>query len=203
MELFITLIVVPLMGFFLWNCQEKVKYRTEINRKKQKLFNLIEDLELRRSRDLGYISHAFSTVVLVENGLKEKDKLLQISLPPKIEYKPIEETFNLVSEHFEVGYRDGVRSLLININAVNEHLDNLSKKFNEVETLTIDDLTGIHSQMIPYGYLVNQLNIRKNEYIYNGMNNEELLEHTARVFGIKYHIHDIVEEELKTRIKSK
>lgn len=203
MDWFITLIVVPVIDFFRGNYQEKAKYITDIERKKEKLFILIQDLELRREQDLEYINLAYSTVVLVEKGLKEKDKLLQISLPPKIEYKPIEDAFNLVSEHFKVGYRYGVRSLLLNINAVNLHLDNLSEKFNEVEKLTIDDLRGIHSQIIPYSYLVHQLNIRKNDYIDNGMENKELQEHIVRVFGIKYHIHDIVAEELKARTKGK
>lgn len=197
MKDFIIAMITLLGGFFLWKHQERWKNRTEIERKKRKLVRLIQDLESRRENDLECINNAFSTAVLVEKCLMKKDQFITLSLPPKIEGKPIEDTFNSVIESFEFGYRAGVRALLVNIDAVNNQLDCLYEKFNQEENLTSNDLIKIHGQIIIYSYLVHELNMKKERYIYNGKSNQELLEVAAKAFGVNYHIDDIVAERLK------
>ncbi|HDZ9198923.1 TPA: hypothetical protein RUZ08_003720, partial [Vibrio cholerae] len=133
MKEFIIAMITLLGGFFLWKYQEQWKNKTEIKRKKRKLFCLIQDLESRRQKDLECISYAFSTAVLVEIGLMKKEQLRTMSLPREIEGKPIEDAFYSVIESFEYGYRDGVRALLKNIDAVNKQLGFLYEKFNPEE----------------------------------------------------------------------
>ncbi|HFG2018659.1 TPA: hypothetical protein ACGF6W_003584 [Vibrio cholerae] len=197
MKEFIIAMITLLGGFFLWKYQEQWKNKTEIKRKKRKLFCLIQDLESRRQKDLECISYAFSTAVLVEIGLMKKEQLKTMSLPREIEGKPIEDAFYSVIESFEYGYRDGVRALLKNIDAVNKQLGFLYEKFNPEEILTSNDLISIHGQIITYSYLVHELNIKKERYIYSKMSNQDLLELAAKAFGVNYHIKDIVSARLK------
>ncbi|WP_422766759.1 hypothetical protein ACOX9X_10400 [Photobacterium leiognathi subsp. mandapamensis] len=202
MKEFIIAMITLLGGFFLGKHQERWKNKAEIERQKRKLFCLIQDLESRREKDLECINDAFSTAILVEKGLMKKDQFITLSLPRKIEGKPIEDTFYSVIESFEFGYREGVRALLVNIHAVNKQLGCLYEKFNSEENLTSNDLINIHGQIITYSYLVHELNMKKERYIYNGKSNKELLDVAAKAFGVNYHIDDIVAERLKHTTKT-
>lgn len=184
-------------GFFLGKQQERWKNKTEIERQKALLFTLLQDLELRRDVDLKLINSAFSTVILVEKGLMDRKELLNIKFPRRIENKPIDEAFNSVISSFEFGFREGVRSLLVNIDAVNGHLEVIREKFGSEYVLTSDDLINIHAQMITYSYLVHQLNLCKERYTDNGIPSQELLEVAAKAFGVPYHIDEIVAERIK------
>ncbi|HFQ4844857.1 TPA: hypothetical protein ACGU2S_004574, partial [Vibrio vulnificus] len=197
MKEFIIAIVTLLGGFFLGKQQERWKSKIEIERKKKKLFCLIRDLESRRVKDLQSINSAFCSAILEEVSLINQGQFKLLSLPTKIEGKPIEDTFNSVIEDFEIGYRDGVRALLANIEAVNKQLVFIGEKFNSQIKLTSSDLNEIHGQIIIYSYLVHELNIKKERYIHNGMSNQEVLEVAAKAFDINYHIDDIVAEKLK------
>ncbi len=196
-EEFIIAIVTLLGGFFLGKKQERWKSKTEIERKKKKLFCLIRDLESRRVKDLQSINSAFCSAILEEENLINQGQFKILSLPKKIEGKPIEDTFYSVIENLEIGYRNGVRALLANIEAVNEQLVFIGEKFSSQIKLTSSDLIKIHGQIIIYSYLVHELNIKKERYIYNGMSNQEVLEVAAKAFDVNYHIDDIVAERLK------
>ncbi|KHF82037.1 hypothetical protein OA19_21035 [Vibrio vulnificus] len=87
--------------------------------------------------------------------------------------------------------------MLANIEAVNEQLVFIGEKFSSQIKLTSSDLIKIHGQIIIYSYLVHELNIKKERYIYNGMSNQEVLEVAAKAFDVNYHIDDIVAERLK------
>lgn len=139
---------------------------------------------MRRERDLKYINNAFSTVLLVEKGLINQDEDLNLLLPRKIEVKSIEDTFYSIIDSLELNYREGVRSLLINIDAINKQLDCLYGIAFSGGNYSRGDLYNIHGQIVTYSYLVHQLNFHKESYKYNGMTNQELLDNAYEAFGV-------------------
>lgn len=187
-----TVILTAIAGYIVWIYQTRVSKKERENELKERLFIFINDLELRREQDLKAVNKTFEIVVLVERGRENNSLLDSVSFPKKIDVSTLDqlsqESFHLLPER----YRAGVDALKLQAIEINKLLDSLYTKMNAKKDLTIKDVTGIHCQIIIYGYTVHQLDLLGERYILPNIPHQELLEMSANAFGLSLSIDDII-----------